>query len=494
MGGCGSQDRTYQSTVPPIIIPNIAYATRGSFRKGKGKVREKLYYIESNDRYFPSTLKLTRSNESTDVHFSPTKGKKTLSMSKPHLCELPAHYDQIFESSMKIDADDLRIEKKKEDSGTVTFDDDSTSSGNSAEECPSGRRIETKPNPSYQQSQTYGFPVTYLPPDIVDQVRIFGKMDNPETLAVAEKLLDLITKSPTLESHQKPKIAHMINKSLDPNISNMENNLRITRMQKSNPNIYKWSNSSLFSEESEHIPQCESFKLSGSETGESEIILGLSDDVSVTDETIVSPRGDEKMKDASIDVVEFSKRQVIRSRSKSIMISGYLENLPSLTESLAGNKRASLERFSIKGGSAILPEEKDIDLKSLTSKIDELDIKITKSTQKLTELRESSLKLLMDWCESGDIVQNGKDEDIDQNGKESDNDKIGKNISFVSVEREINHWQDHKNNLLDERNQIIVNLNRMVVDKITSSSLIDYTTKKLVFSSKKRGGSDSERY
>merc|ERR1719233_634148 len=109
--------------------------------------------------------------------------------------------------------------------------------------------------------------------------------------------------------------------------------------------------------------------------------------------------------------------------------------------------------------------------------IDELDIKITESTHKLTELRGSSLKLLMDCCDFGESVQNGEDEDIDQNGKERDNDQIRKNISFVSVEKEINNWQDHKNNLIDERNQIITNLNRMLVDQITSNSLIDYTTK-----------------
>jgi len=472
MGGCGSHARSYQPTLSLIQNPNIEYATAEvSFGKGKGKVREKTYYIQSNLRYLPSTPKLARMKESTDVHFFPRAGKKTMSMSKPCLCELPAHCDQKFESSIKIDAGDLRMEKKTEDSITDTLDDNSTSSGNSVKECPSAGRIETKLNPFYQQSQTFGDPVTYLCPDIVDQVRIIGKMDNPEIKAVAEKLLDLITKSPAVENRQKPKEAHMKSKSLDLNIINMENNVDMDRKQKGNPNIYKWCNSNLFSVEGGQKPQCEPFKLSGSETGESDVVLIVSDDVLVTDETFVSPRGDEKMWNYSIDMVEFSKRQVIRSRSKSMKISGYLENLPSLTVSLESNKRASL-------GYAILPDnKKDIDLKLLTSKIDEIDMKITKSTQKLTELRGRSLKLWMDCSDSDDSVQNGKDEDIDQYGKDSENDEIGKDISFVSVEREINHWEDYKNNLVDELNQCIIDLNRMLVDEISSSSLIDCTTK-----------------
>jgi len=479
MGGCGFHARNYQPTFPSIKHLHTEYANAEvSFGKGNGKVRENVSYIQSNLRYPPLTPQLATMNDSTDVYFSPTAGKKTLSMSKPSLCELPAHCDQKFESSTKINAEDISMENNTEDSVTVTLDDNSTSSGNSAEECPSAGRIEAKLNHFYQQSQTIGDPVTYLPPDIVVLVRIIGKMDNPEIRAVAEKLLDLITKWPTVENHQKPKVTHMIGKSLDLKSCNIENNVKMARKQKGDPNICKWCSRSLFSVEGGQIPQCESFKLSGSETGEIDIVLSVSDNVSVTDETIVSPRGDEKMWDSSMDMVEFSKRQVRRSRSKSMMISGYLENLPSLSLSLASNKSESLETFGTKGSYAILPKyKKDIDLKSLTSKIDEFDIKITKSTQKLTELRGRSLKQLLDWSDARDSVQNGKDEDIDQYGKDSENDEIGRDISFVSVEREINQWQDHKNNLVNERNQLITNLNRMLVDQISSSSSIDYTTK-----------------
>lgn len=472
MGGCSSQNR---SALRPYNNPFGNARAEGSL----GKVQKNLY-IGRTYRYRPSAPKLTNMNESIYENFSAKADKKTLSMSELCLCELPPHNDQTIESSMKIDAEDLPIEKETEDSITVTLDDNSTSFGNSAESYPSTRRIETKPNPSNQQTENVEFAVsTYFPPDIVDQVRKLGKMDNPEVQAVAKKLLDLIiTKSPKLENRQKTPVAHMKSKSLDLNISNTENSVQITSQQKGNPYIHKWCTSRPVSVECEQIPQYESFRLSGSENGGSDIILNVSDDVSVTGETMVSPKGDEKMEGSSMDMVEFSKRQVIRSRSKSIMISEYLQNLPSLKVSLASNKRTSLERSSIKGDYAIPPDDQeDIDLQSLTSKIDELDIKITKSTQKLTELRRRSLKLVKDWSDSGDSVQNGKDDDIDQNGNESDDDHIGKNISFVSVEREINDWQNHKNNLVDERNQIIINMNRMLIDQITSSSPIDYNTK-----------------
>jgi len=67
---------------------------------------------------------------STAVNISPKSDNTTLSISKLCSCELPPHYDQKFESSIKIDAEDLPIEKKMEGSLTITLDDNSTSSGN----------------------------------------------------------------------------------------------------------------------------------------------------------------------------------------------------------------------------------------------------------------------------------------------------------------------------------------------------------------------------
>jgi len=269
-----------------------------------------------------------------------------------------------------------------------------------------------------------------------------------EVKAVAPKIFDLVTDFPKLKDINKRQLAQMRSKSQDENICVKKNIVEIPRELGGDPkNIYPSNCCPVSVDGKQTLPQGD-FELSGFETGASETIWGVPDSVSGLGDTKWSLRSfeyREKMKNSDSDMLEFSKEQVILSRLKSTKMFGFLENMPSLTQSLAKTKRANLNECSIWGCNEILEElYEDIGLKSLISEIDELDVKICKSTQKLTELRRRSLNILTGGCYSGAF------------------DQSGKKFSFVSLEKEIIRWQDHKKKLVEERNRIITKLHEII--------------------------------
>jgi len=433
MGGCGSHIRSAQSAPSVRKHPNVEYDTpAGRSSKGKESLRISLpYYIESSDGHLPFSPELTSMNKSTDVDFYPNTDKKPLST--PCLYQSSLHNDRKLESSLNIDV-------------SVTMDDNWTSPADSAEECSSAGKIDFL-NPVEQQPQNLGFGVTNLPPEILEQLRKLVIADCPEAKDVAEQLLAWIAKLPTLENSMQLQVVKIMSSSLDLSICGKENNINITSELVFDNGACNWSSSSLASMEcGQIVAQGHSLKLIGSDSGES---LILSDGEDLLCESIGSLKDDEKM-----DMFEFSKRQVIKSRRKSFAMSQFLEKLPSLSQSLASSKRASNKELSISDRYAISPEDQeDSGLESMTSKIDELDRKISESTQKLTELRKKSLDLLTAGDDSGD------------------SDDQGKNASFFSVEREIGHFKKHKSKLVDERDQIIAKLHSRLIEQLSYTPL-----------------------
>jgi len=299
-----------------------------------------------------------------------------------------------------------------------------------------------------------------LPPKMEEQLRNLLSTENPKVKGAAAKLLELLTKSPTVKNSQRRQLAHKLGRSLDQYTGVNENILELTGEPNSDPNFYGSSNSSPVSVESKQFqPQYDFSEVLGSKTVGSETVLSFSDEVSGSGETAVTIEGDEKIKSSDIDLVEFSKRQEIRSRRKSLQMAEYLENMPSLSQSLAKTRGASLKESNSRSCYDIFHDKKDIGLESISSRIDELDVKIGESTQKLTELRRRSLDLLTSGGDSGAFDWNSK------------------KLSFVSGEQEINRWQAHKNKLVDERYQITVKLHSKLWDKINASPLTYSPTK-----------------
>jgi len=350
---------------------------------------------------------------------------------------------------INIVAEDLLFKKERE--------------GNRAIASPSPELTEIELTSTNRQSQNDGFKFYIMSIEVLDQVKSLLSTDNPGSKVVAEQLRECIMKLATLENSRKCQVAHTMSKALDYNISLKENNVSVTWEPEGDPNVFDCSNSTLGHVEGGLITlPGDSIKLSGSESGETEIVLSVSDDHSDSDEWTVRTRDDgmcEKMKGSHYDMIQFSKKQFIRSRHKSIVMSEVLKSMPSLTESLAKNTMSRPKEFN--GGYTIYQDRpKDRDVESMTSKIDGLDVKIHKCMQKLRELRRRSLEIFTDGDDSGDCDQ-----------------KNLKNISFVSVEKNINRWQDHKNKLVDERNQIITKLNnKLLMDQITSTPLIKSST------------------
>jgi len=457
MGGCVTNVRSAK-----YAHPLVKYCTMLEISsKGKGSVHLSIDYIEGIEEYPSSTSQFTFT-KNTGVHFSPTSDKNALSLSKFCINELTPQDEHIRESSLKFAAENWPMKKKREGSLTNTLEDKSTSTENSAEECSSVRKIEMELYPANRQSHILGFEFTDLFPEVDEQLMISAKTDNPEVKADASKIFDLVTDFPKLKGSNKLQLAQTWNKSQDQNICDKKNILGIPCELGGDPKFYYPFDSWPASGDGEQTLPKGDFELSGFDTGASEIIRGVSDNVRGSGETIWSLRSfeyREKMKTSDIDMFELSQEQLILNRLKSTKMFGFLENMPSLTQSLATTSRANLKESSIWGCDKILEELwEDSGLKSLISKIDELDVKICKSTQKLTELRRRSLSILTDGCYSGSF------------------DLSGKKISFVSAEKEIIRWQDHKKKLVEERNRIITMLH-----KITSTPII-YSPKKSEFS------------
>jgi len=456
MGGCGSHNRA-KSSLTTFKHPLVEYrATSESSSKEIGSLPKRFAYIKGSDEYLPSTPELTSVNQSTDLHFSPTTKDKHLSISKRCLFELPPRDDQIRECSIKLVAGNFPIKG----SVKITLDGSSTSSEDSAKECSSVGCVETELITANEQSIGFGFEVPSLPPEIGEQLRKFLRADNPEVKAAAEKLLELVTKLPTLDNSQRRQLAQMLRRSVSQNICGNENIVEIEGEQADDPDFNGSSNSSSFSVESKQVLSYDDLcQLSRSKTVGSKTV---SDDVSDSGDNTASFEDDEKIentKSSDIGLVEFSKQQANRSRRKSMQMSDFLENMPSLTQFLAETRGGNLNESSNKG---LQDQMENIDLGSISSKIDELDVNIGTSSQKITELRRRSLDLLTGVGDSRAYDWNGK------------------KLSFVSGEKEIIRWQDHKNKLIDERNQIVVELHSKLFDKMTTTPLI-YSPTKSVF-------------
>merc|ERR1719221_146934 len=126
--------------------------------------------------------------------------------------------------------------------------------------------------------------------------------------------------------------------------------------------------------------------------------------------------------------------------------------MPPLAQTLATSKKASAKGSSINDGN--MKNEKFMDLENMTSKIDKLDSKINESTLKISRLRKKSLDILTDGDESGN------------------NDEDGGTLSFLSVEKEINRLQEHKNTLVGTREILISNLQSKLIDQLTDTPVI----------------------
>jgi len=428
MGACSSHKRLARpARVHPLEMTSPP-------QKIKGLRISMPTYIESNDTRKPKTKpELTSINKITDEHFSPYPVKQP---SASHL--LSPHDIQKGESSS--------TERKRESSVTrTTFDDNSTSPPeDSQEECsPPGR----------QQLQRVGYDVTNLPSELWEQLTNLANSDDPGAKAAAEQLLNWITNLPAPDdSKQSQEVADIVSsRSSDMLMRVKDNHVNITNKQEGDTDDPKWTNLELVTVESEPIvAQSDPLKPSRLDSGKSEPILSTI----FSGETLETPKDDEK---GNIDIVEFSKRQLDRSRRKSLMMSKVLGKMPTLSQSLANSKRSS--SFSGKlpsltrNGSAMLPEA-DTGFENMTSKIDDLDKKISESTQKITELRRKSFGLLTDGHNS------------------DDSDDEGKNRSFLIVEKEINQWQTQKNKLVDERDKIVTEMQSKIIDQITATDLI----------------------
>jgi len=463
MGGCVSHVRGAR-TAPARKHPNVEFEqTLGrSFRRNCLRISLP-NYIESCAGHFTNTTpKLTSMNKSTDLHFSPHSHKKPLLTSvnkstdfhfSPHSHKKPLSTpcscqsspgDRKWKTSLKIEAEDLSTERR-DGNVTNTVDDDSTSLADSREECPSTGEMESEPSPVKQQPQNLVFEITNLPPEILDQLRNLEHTDNPEAKAVAEQFCVLITKLLSSENCKQRQVANMMSRSLDLNICAKGNNVNVNSALMGDPDDCNWSKSSLGS-----VAQCDPLKLSEGDIGKSEQIMSGTDHVS--GETIASLKDDEKVNSG----MEEFQRQVIRSRRKSFAMSEALTNLPPLSQSLARSRIASLSlKVSSFNNGSVMSVEEDAVLETTTSKIDELDKKISKITLTVTALQRRSSALLTEGSDSGD------------------SDYGGKNLSFLNVEKEINRWQDHKNKLVDERDMIVTELQSKLIDQITSAPLID---------------------
>lgn len=181
-------------------------------------------------------------------------------------------------------------------------------------------------------------------------------------------------------------------------------------------------------------------------TENEEIVIGSSissrssDDVSGESDTLASLKNDEfdeKIKVPHIGIVELSRQKEKRRRSLSTQYSEPRRKMsPLINDSSSTGWWASF----------------DEDQKELTE-IDIIDNKISQSTQKLSKLRKMSLNLLTDVDYSTDREQSRKC------------------ISYISIEKDINRWQNRKKKLIEEREQIITRFNSKLIQQISSSTL-----------------------
>jgi len=378
-------------------------------------------YIESFDGYLPHTQELSSKKQTST--YTEAKSRTT-----PCESQVPNHSDRCGENSLKIVAGNLPNGRRVEESGTIAGKDNWTSLPESQTENLVAGKILSQSNIVEQQSEN----ATKVPSEIIEQLRRLKNIDDPETTQVAEKLLAFISKLPTWES-SKPKHRRLPERrSLDLDISRNQNNANITGDPFGFYDDCGGPNAS-FVKMGDRKPaaQCNKSKLLGTKAAESEQGSILKDA--------------EEIKDSHFDIIEFSKQQVIETDRKSLLISETLDQMPSLTVTLASSRRNSIKEDCTNDG--CLTSQEDLALESITSKIDELDNKITKSTQKITNLRRQSLDLLADGHDSSDSDDEG-----------------GKNFSLLFLEKEIHRWQYQKNKLANEREKLVTKLQHKLVD------------------------------
>jgi len=393
-------------------------------------------YIESNAKHKPKAKpELTNINKIMDEHFSPCTVKQP---------SVKYQYHQNGGS--------WSTQRNREYSVTGTINDDNSTSPpeDSQDECPPRGR---------QQSQNVGFDVTNLPPEVLEQLNNLRNSDHPEAKEAAEQLLNWIKNLPTPDNtKQSQEVADMMSTGSSDLVLPMEDNhVNITtELLVVDSDDSNWTNEGLDTldavKSDQIVPQCACLKLSRKDKSKSEPILSP-----IMSGEMIAIKEDEK---GNFDLVEFSKRQVKNCRRKSLMMSQVLDEMPTLSQSLAINRRAS--SFSgrlpslTKNGSIMLAEE-DPGFENMTSKIDDLDKKISESTQKITELRRKSFGLLTDGNTSGESDEEGIE---------------GQNLSFLNVEKAIDRWQTHKNKLVEERDRIVTEMQGKIIDQLTSTDLI----------------------
>jgi len=461
MGGCSSHKRSPRSA-PPLRHPNDEVWPRElSLRGGKNSLQIAFGMPSSSPE-------LTSVHKGTEVHISPsttpTEDKKPLSVSKSHLCHRWPNDEQKLESSINIDTEDLPTENKRELSATVNVDDNYTSPHTSPEERTPAGKIEPEGdtvNP--QQPQNLGYEVANLPLRMVAQLRKLASTGNPESKAIAEELLEWMSKRPSSENKKQCPVGSLMSMSLDLNICVKESNVNIISEAAGEPDIQIWSSNSSYDSGDCGTVEAQSnhSKSSGDVFGNG--VLASPPFFSGEDSMIrlsqVVDETEKKIEISHKEMIEISKRQFNRSRRKSNMMSEVLMQMPSLSQSLArsNNLGASLRksratRSRLHNGT-FQDDQEDISL-AMTSEIDKLDRKISESMVKITELRRKSLDLLTDGGDPGDKDENGE------------------NLSFIAVEKEINLLQEHKNKLVKEREQFVTELHSKLIDRFASAPLI----------------------
>jgi len=431
MGSCTSHKRSFQS--------NSAYQydedddQMSSSWHQKGLQIGLPSYMESSE-HLPS---LPDPPTAKQTNTSRASAKDVKSLSSTCATQLPHKHDRSEETPSKIDAGDLPKARTVQGSDTIAVDDNSISVLESMKESVFASKIDPELNAVKQQSENLELHVTSIPPEILDHFTRLKNTGNPETKEVAEKLLDWIAKLPSWENSKQPRVENMISRSLDLDIFIKENDANeIGEVLGLNDESDSFSMNT-DSEGGGRVPALyETSKFPGIEP------TGNAHDSMPKD-------------DHHVELFEFSKQQIIKTRRESMLLSETLEKMPSLKLSLNNSRTNNMEEGYITD--ECMSSEDNAALEVMTSEIDELDKKVNKSMQKITALRRQSLDLLADGDDSGN----------------SDDEKC-MNVSLLLLEKEIHRWQDHKGKLMDEREKIIAKLQ----SELITSTPINFSPRK----------------
>jgi len=444
MGGRCSLNRSFR-TITTHTHPNVKY----NKRKGSPSQRENLpsglpYFIATSDGHLIyKTSEPYGKIQTIESHFSAANDETH--STTPKYQWSPSNNrntDHMWKNGEEV----IPKDRTSESSVTITVAENSTSLPESLDECSSDLELKSNTNLIKNISHYEGSKVTNLPSEVINQLRKLVNTDDPETKAVAEQLLNYLAKLPTSEKNKTCR------EVVDLDISVEQNNVTITsELVKDCDHCVQFKMYSVPVNRGKLVAHCDSSKLEWTNDGENEPALSGSEDYY----GVMMGRmlqNDEETKCPQFDVIEFSKQQLIKTHRKSLLMTEVLDNMPSLAQSINGNRRDSTKNLIIKDGVTM---SKDMNLETMTSEIDDLDKKIAESKQKLTVFRRKSLDLLF---------SDGDDP--------SDSAEEGKHLSLLHVEREINRWQDHKHTLEDKRDKIITNLNMELMGNLKANELV----------------------